>query len=101
MRRKNTIINGAILLLFLDVVIMGDSRYTASMGILTQRFVAKVEAFLERHDISASSFGRDVVGDSKFVFALRDLNRSPTLDTVEKVEAYMRTHRGRSGRRHA
>ena len=51
---------------------------------------AKVAAFLARTEMKPSRLGRDAIGDSKFVFSFRD-GRSPSLDTVAKLEKFMRS----------
>ena len=52
-------------------------------------FLSRVEAFLLRHGMPASRFGRDAVGDGSFVRNLRS-GSSPRLVTVDKVDAFMR-----------
>jgi hypothetical protein len=59
------------------------------MTMTLEAFKAKVESFLKRTGVSASTLGRDAIGDSKFVLTLRG-NRSPHLRTIEAVEGYMR-----------
>ena len=71
------------------VAFVGYLQYHANM-LSTAKFCAKVDAFLERTGMKPSRLGRDAIGDSKFVFNLRD-GRSPSLDTVEKLENFMRS----------
>jgi hypothetical protein len=48
----------------------------------------EVEKFLRRSDIAPTRFGRDVVGDPRFVFDLRK-GRDPRATTVARVLAYL------------
>ncbi|MEO7635917.1 MAG: hypothetical protein ABIS38_09775 [Sphingomicrobium sp.] len=48
----------------------------------------EVEKFLRRCDIPATRFGRDAVGDPRFVFDLRR-GRDPRPRTVERVLDYL------------
>jgi hypothetical protein len=48
----------------------------------------EIEKFLRRTDVAATRFGRDVVGDPRFVFDLRNA-RHPRPQTVAKVRAYL------------
>jgi 2,4-dienoyl-CoA reductase-like NADH-dependent reductase (Old Yellow Enzyme family) len=48
----------------------------------------EVEKFLRRNDTALTRFGRDVVGDPRFVFDLRN-GRDPRPRTVERVLAYL------------
>jgi hypothetical protein len=48
----------------------------------------EVEKFLRRNDTTPTRFGRDVVGDPRFVLDLRN-GRDPRPATVERVRAYM------------
>lgn len=47
-----------------------------------------VEAHLKRHRIPPTRFGREAVGDPRFVFDLRE-GREPRLRTVRRVLAYL------------
>jgi len=47
-----------------------------------------VERFLKAGKLSAARFGREVMGDPRFVFDLRR-GREPKPQTVEKVKAYL------------
>jgi hypothetical protein len=47
-----------------------------------------VERFLKAGKLSAARFGREVMGDPRFVFDLRQ-GREPKPQTVEKVKAYL------------
>ncbi len=48
----------------------------------------EVEKFLSATKISAARFGRDAMGDPRFVFDLRK-GREPRLGTVSRVRAYL------------
>jgi 2,4-dienoyl-CoA reductase-like NADH-dependent reductase (Old Yellow Enzyme family) len=48
----------------------------------------EVERFLSAVDLSAARFGREVMGDPRFVFDLRK-GREPKPQTIEKVKAYL------------
>ena len=44
--------------------------------------------FLRQSDVAPTRFGREVVGDPRFVFDLRN-GRDPRPQTVAKVRAYL------------
>lgn len=48
----------------------------------------EVEKFLRRSDVAPTRFGRDAVGDPRFVFDLRN-GRDPRPRTIERVLAYL------------
>jgi hypothetical protein len=48
----------------------------------------EVEKFLRRNDTAPTRFGRDVVGDPRFVFDLRN-GRDPRPGTIARVRAYL------------
>lgn len=48
----------------------------------------RVEKYLRERDIPPTRFGRNVVGDPRFVFDLRK-GRDPRPATVERVVAYL------------
>ena len=48
----------------------------------------EVEIFLRRSDVAPTRFGRDAVGDPRFVFDLRN-GRDPRPITVARVLAYL------------
>jgi len=50
----------------------------------------EVEKFLDRSQTAPTRFGRDVVGDPRFVFDLRR-GREPRQTTVERVRAFLET----------
>lgn len=47
-----------------------------------------VEKFLNATDITPARFGREAMGDPRFVFDLRN-GREPRAGTVRKVRAYL------------
>jgi hypothetical protein len=50
----------------------------------------EVEKFLRRSNIAPARFGRDAMGDPRFVFDLRN-GRDPRPETVARVRAYLET----------
>jgi hypothetical protein len=48
----------------------------------------EVEKFLRQSEITPTRFGRDVVGDPRFVFDLRN-GRDPRPRTIARVLAYL------------
>jgi hypothetical protein len=50
----------------------------------------EVEKFLRHNDTAPTRFGRDAVGDPRFVFDLRN-GRDPRPRTVARVVAYLET----------
>ena len=52
----------------------------------------EVEKFLRRSDIAPTRFGREAMGDPRFVFDLRN-GRDPRPRTVARVLAYLETGR--------
>jgi phosphopantothenoylcysteine decarboxylase/phosphopantothenate--cysteine ligase len=52
-------------------------------------FRAEIEAFLQRTGMSATRFGREAVGDPRFVFDLREKGRAPSARLMDEVTAYM------------
>ena len=55
---------------------------------LREIFLAEVEAFLARARLSATGFGRDVMGDPSFVAGLRK-GRCPTSRTIQFVRGHI------------
>ena len=51
-----------------------------------------VEKFLRGRHIPATRFGREVMGDPRFVFDLRN-GREPRDRTIEKVRAFLESAR--------
>lgn len=48
----------------------------------------EVEKFLRQSDVAPTRFGRDAVGDPRFVFDLRN-GRDPRPTTIARVRAYL------------
>jgi hypothetical protein len=48
----------------------------------------EVERFLRQNGTPATRFGREAMGDPRFVFDLRN-GRDPRPETVERVRAYL------------
>lgn len=48
----------------------------------------EVEKFLRRYDTAPTRFGREALGDPRFVFDLRN-GRDPRPRTVKRVQAYL------------
>ena len=48
----------------------------------------EIEKFLRRSDTAPTRFGRDAVGDPRFVFDLRN-GRDPRPQTIKRVLAYL------------
>ena len=54
------------------------------------RLLRDVEKFLKLSNIPAARFGRQAMGDPRFVFDLRN-GREPRQRTVERVRAFLET----------
>ena len=52
------------------------------------QLLREVEKFLRLNDTPPTRFGRQAVGDPRFVFDLRN-GRDPRPETVERVRAYL------------
>jgi hypothetical protein len=48
----------------------------------------RIEAHIKARRIPPTRFGRDALGDPKFVFQLRD-GRDPRLSTIKRVVAFL------------
>jgi hypothetical protein len=48
----------------------------------------EVEKFLRQSDVAPTRFGREAVGDPRFVFDLRN-GRDPRPTTIARVRAYL------------
>lgn len=53
-----------------------------------QKLLADVEAFLQRHEMNYTSFGRQALNDTAFVARLR-AGKDLRFDTAEKVRQFM------------
>lgn len=58
------------------------------------QLLAEIEAFIAKHDIRASYFGRDVVGDFSLVNRLRR-GGDVRLETADKIRRYMAAYKPR------
>ena len=54
--------------------------------------LTEVEKFLRRSEIAPTRFGREAVGDPRFVFDLRK-GRDPRPRTIERVRAFLEAGR--------
>lgn len=57
-------------------------------GIYKVHLLRDVEKYLKASNVAAARFGRDAMGDPRFVFDLRN-GREPRQNTVRKVRAYL------------
>lgn len=64
---------------------MQPSRKTKEINV---HLLREVEKFLRQSDVAPTRFGRDAVGDPRFVFDLRN-GRDPRPGTVARVIAYL------------
>jgi hypothetical protein len=55
---------------------------------MTVNLLREVEKFLRHSDTAPTRFGRDAVGDPRFVFDLRN-GRDPRPQTIARVRAYL------------
>lgn len=67
------------------------------MTTLADHFRTRVETFLEQHAFKPSDLGRLAIGDPSFVLGLRR-GRSPTLETADRVMAFMDAFEARKPR---
>lgn len=58
------------------------------MRTLREQFVDRVEAFLAKSGMHPTDFGRESMGDPRFITHLRR-GRSPSLDTADRVNAFI------------
>lgn len=61
-------------------------------GLLAVHLLRNVEKYLKASNIAPTRFGRDVVGDPRFVFDLRN-GREPRPKTVARVMHYLEATR--------
>jgi predicted transcriptional regulator len=66
-------------------------RYAIAMTTAKQ-LQADIEAFCKEHSLSGSKFSALAVGDPAFWFKFTR-GRTPTLDTYDKIQAFMRDYR--------
>ncbi len=55
--------------------------------------LTRIQRHLRRTDTTATQFGREVVGDPRFVFDLRN-GREPRAGTVQRVHAWLDAQAG-------
>lgn len=55
---------------------------------LQDKFIARIEKFLRKHKMPEGRFGKLALGDSGFLFTIRN-GRSPTARTMGKVDDFM------------
>ena len=60
------------------------------MGQSTVQLLRDVEKYLKNSNTPAARFGREAMGDPRFVFDLRR-GREPRARTVERVRAFLET----------
>ena len=58
-----------------------------------EKFVARIDKFIERHNIAPTNFGVMAVNDSNFILDMRRGIRSPTIKTIDRVESFMNNYR--------
>ena len=56
-----------------------------------EEFIADVEAFMARHDITPTTFGKEALNDPNFVPDIRG-GRKPGLGSVDRVYDFMRRY---------
>jgi hypothetical protein len=54
----------------------------------TQELIEAIDAFIERHGMRPSRFGRDATGEPQLLDSLRR-GRSPSLDTANRIAGFM------------
>lgn len=57
----------------------------------TDEFKARIEEFLVRHGMNATTFGKESCRDSAFVFRIRK-GRSPSLDKANDILKWMQEY---------
>ena len=57
----------------------------------SEAFIAQVDEFLARSEMTPTAFGRAAVNDPNFVADIRN-GRKPNLGLVDRVHAFMRSH---------
>ena len=56
-----------------------------------EKLLDKIETFLLRHDMTAARFGRESMGDTRFVHRMRD-GGGCGLDTADHLERFMASY---------
>jgi hypothetical protein len=67
---------------------MNESRVASDYKEWPVYLLREVERFLRQSDVAPTRFGREAVGDPRFVFDLRN-GRDPRPNTIARVLAYL------------
>lgn len=51
--------------------------------------LASIDAFLERHDMKPTRFGREATGEPQLIDSIRNKGRSPSHDVLLKMADFM------------
>ena len=65
-----------------------------------EKLLADVEAFLTRHDMNHTRFGKLALNDTAFVTRLR-AGKDLRFDTADRVRAFMDTYKAQHGQKKA
>lgn len=65
-----------------------------SMSWSQEMLLSEVEQFMKSRRMPPTRFGREAVGDPRFVFDLRE-GREPRMATVARVRLYLKRQAGR------
>jgi hypothetical protein len=55
----------------------------------TQKLIARIEAFMAKHQMNRRRFGVNALNDPNFFYDLKAGRRTPTIETAQKIEDYM------------
>lgn len=66
----------------------GSAESLNLRGLIAVHLLRNVEKYLKASNVAPTRFGRDVVGDPRFVFDLRN-GREPRAKTVARVMTYL------------
>lgn len=58
------------------------------------QILESIEAFLKRHDMPPSTFGREATGEPQLIKSMRE-GRSPSHRVLERISAFMTEHEQR------
>lgn len=58
------------------------------------QILESIEAFLKRHDMPPSTFGREATGEPQLIKSMRE-GRSPSHRVLERISAFMAEHEAR------
>jgi hypothetical protein len=56
---------------------------------MAKTFLDRIEAAISAHGMSPRAFGHEALGDPSFVTRLRKRRNSPTIKTIERVNAFI------------